>query len=74
MANQLAPDVPKAELSEMARDYVELLNHGEPDRLGRYVHEYWGTSSHLLYLMTIHYGADEADRAINRAFKESTVT
>lgn len=71
MASPLAPDVPKQPLEEMARDYVELVSNGEPDRLGRFVHEHWGTSSHLLYLMQIHYGVEEADRAINRAFKET---
>lgn len=71
MATPLAPDVRPTSLDEMARDYVELVSNGEPDRLGRYIHEHWGTSTHLLYLMQIHYGAEEANRAINRIYKEN---
>lgn len=57
-------------LAIMASQYVALVSDGQPDGLGQFVHETYGVSHHMLYLMQVRYGAAQVSDAIDAAFKD----
>ena len=67
----LRPEPLKLEpLADMAKQYVALVEGdlGGTDGLGQYVHEVYGLSHHMLFLMQVAYGAKETSGAIDAAF------
>lgn len=69
----LRPEPLKLEpLADMAKQYVALVEGdlGGPDGLGQYVHEVYGVSHHMLFLMQVAYGAKQASDAVDKAFYE----
>ncbi len=63
-------DVELEPLADMAKQYVELVSDGEPNGWGQYVHEKYGLSHHMLYLMQVRFGAGEVSDAVDKAFKK----
>lgn len=57
-------------LAIMAKEYVALVEGdlGGPNGLGQYVHERYGVSHNMLYLMQTRFGTKEASDAIDAAF------
>ena len=69
---RLTSDVEIEPLAIMAREYVALVEGdlGGPDGMGRYVHERYGVSHHMMYLMQVKYGVKETSDAIDAAFNK----
>lgn len=54
-------------LEEAAREYVELI-HGTPNALGQYVHPVHGASHAMFHKMTVTFGRENTDEAVDAAF------
>ena len=67
---RMRSDVELEPLAIMAREYVALVEGdlGGPNGLEQYVHDLYGVSHRMMWLMQVKYGVKETSDAIDVAF------